>query len=176
MPNLIEESLIPADNLILTVSQFTEQVKEVLESQLSDCWIRGEISNFRRQSSGHCYFSLKDKKDKDGYLQNMNLALELERLFSLGFKTKYLVSAGTAKPPFFIERGYKPIKKYTTGDWTRGLYTNVSNEDVIEATSKLFDDQTFNLPITSILKHPKRIFDYKVSSPKIVRSILIERA
>ena len=60
MPNLIEESLIPADNLILTVSQFTEQVKEVLESQLSDCWIRGEISNFRRQSSGHCYFSLKD--------------------------------------------------------------------------------------------------------------------
>ena len=60
MPNLIEESLIPEDNLILTVSQFTEQVKEALESQLSDCWIRGEISNFRRQSSGHCYFSLKD--------------------------------------------------------------------------------------------------------------------
>ena len=60
MPNLIEESLLPADNQILTVSQFTEQVKEVLESQLSDCWIRGEISNFRRQSSGHCYFSLKD--------------------------------------------------------------------------------------------------------------------
>lgn len=60
MPNLIEESLLPADNQILTVSQFTEQVKEILESQLSDCWIRGEISNFRRQSSGHCYFSLKD--------------------------------------------------------------------------------------------------------------------
>ena len=110
------------------------------------------------------------------YYEEEEFARELERLFSLGFKTKYLVSAGTAKPPFFIERGYKPIKKYTTGDWTRGLYTNVSNEDVIEATSKLFDDQTFNLPITSILKHPKRIFDYKVSSPKIVRSILIERA
>lgn len=60
MPNPIEESLVPADNQILTVSLFTEQVKEVLESQLPDCWIRGEISNFRRQSSGHCYFSLKD--------------------------------------------------------------------------------------------------------------------
>ena len=60
MPKFIEGNLIPPDSQILTVSQFTAQIKEVLESQLSDCWIRGEISNFRRQSSGHCYFSLKD--------------------------------------------------------------------------------------------------------------------
>jgi len=103
-------------------------------------------------------------------------AKELRRLFALGFTTKYLVSAGRARPPFFIERGYKPIKIYKTGDFTRGLYNNIDNEDVIEAASKLFDNQVYYLPITQILKNPRRIFNYKVvSTQKIVRSILIER-
>ncbi len=60
MPNPIQATLLPADDQIHTVSQITKQVKTLLESHLSDCWVRGEISNFRRQSSGHCYFSLKD--------------------------------------------------------------------------------------------------------------------
>ena len=110
------------------------------------------------------------------YYEEEEFAKELKRLFGLGFKTKYLVSAGTARPPFFIERGYEPIKKYRTGDWTRGLYNNIRDEDVIESTSKLFDNQVFNLPLASILKNPKKIMNFKVSSPKIVRSILIERS
>ena len=109
------------------------------------------------------------------YYDEDEFAEQLRRLFSLGFKTKYLVSAGTHSPPYFADRGYRPIKKYTTGDWTRGLYENISDEDVIESTSKLFEDQIFNLPPTAILKNPTRILNYKVSSPKIVRSILIER-
>ena len=104
-------------------------------------------------------------------------AKQLKRLFALGFTTKYLVSAGKARPPFFIERGYKPIKTYKTGDFTRGLYNNIDNEDVIESASKLFDNQVFYLPITQILKSPRRIFNFRVvSSQKIVRSILIERS
>lgn len=110
------------------------------------------------------------------YYDEDEFANELRRLFSLGFKTKYVVSAGSYNPPFFIERGYEPIKKYKTGDWTRGVYKNVKDEDVIESTSKLFDDHIFNLPISAILKNPTRIMNYKVSSPKIVRSILIERS
>jgi len=47
---------------VLTVSQINGYIKELLsfDMNLSGVWIRGEISNFKRHSSGHCYFSLKD--------------------------------------------------------------------------------------------------------------------
>ena len=45
-----------------TVSQLTGFVRRLIESEpeLSDLWVEGEISNFSRASSGHCYFTLKD--------------------------------------------------------------------------------------------------------------------
>jgi exodeoxyribonuclease VII large subunit len=45
---------------IYTVSELTQDIKLVLETTLGNVWVEGEISNFRRHSSGHCYFSLKD--------------------------------------------------------------------------------------------------------------------
>jgi len=45
---------------ILTVSQLTRRVKDVLERQVGALWVTGEISNHRLQSSGHHYFTLKD--------------------------------------------------------------------------------------------------------------------
>ena len=53
-------STMEMDDRIETISQLTRRVKETLESGFAGIWVRGEISNFRRQSSGHCYFSLKD--------------------------------------------------------------------------------------------------------------------
>jgi exodeoxyribonuclease VII large subunit len=51
---------IPA-NSVLTVSGLTELIRDALEPAFSEIWVRGEVSNFRRQESGHCYFSLKDE-------------------------------------------------------------------------------------------------------------------
>jgi len=45
---------------IRTVTEFTREVKELLEGGLRPGWVRGEVSNFRAQASGHLYFSLKD--------------------------------------------------------------------------------------------------------------------
>jgi exodeoxyribonuclease VII large subunit len=45
---------------ILTVSQLTHALKLCLESTFPHVVIQGEISNFKAQSSGHFYFSLKD--------------------------------------------------------------------------------------------------------------------
>ena len=44
----------------LTVSDVTEQVKDVLEDSLSPCWVLGEVSDFTHHSSGHRYFTLVD--------------------------------------------------------------------------------------------------------------------
>lgn len=43
-----------------SVSELTDVIKETLESSVGEVWVEGEISNFRRQSSGHLYFTLKD--------------------------------------------------------------------------------------------------------------------
>src|SRR5580692_662960 len=44
----------------LSVTEYTRKVKAVLEGSIQSCWVRGEVSNLRAQSSGHVYFSLKD--------------------------------------------------------------------------------------------------------------------
>ena len=46
---------------VLTVEQLTLQLKDLLETAFPAVWVSGEISNFSRPSSGHCYFTLKDE-------------------------------------------------------------------------------------------------------------------
>lgn len=53
------EDLQPA---IMTVKALNSYLRELLETDdvLRDIWVKGEISNFTRASSGHLYFTLKD--------------------------------------------------------------------------------------------------------------------
>ena len=50
----------PAEPLVLTVSTLTRKVRGLLEDGIGEIWVEGEVSNLRRQSSGHAYFTLKD--------------------------------------------------------------------------------------------------------------------
>ncbi len=45
---------------IYTVSEVTRDLKGLLEDSFSSLWISGEISNFKKATSGHFYFTLKD--------------------------------------------------------------------------------------------------------------------
>ena len=45
---------------IYSVSELTREIRELLEVEMGEVWVEGEISNFRAQSSGHLYFTLKD--------------------------------------------------------------------------------------------------------------------
>ncbi|MGH9824862.1 MAG: exodeoxyribonuclease VII large subunit, partial [Blastocatellia bacterium] len=45
----------------LSVSELAAKIKTLIEGRFLDLWVEGEISNFRKQSSGHWYFSLKDE-------------------------------------------------------------------------------------------------------------------
>jgi exodeoxyribonuclease VII large subunit len=49
---------------IYTVSELTRQIKELLENSFPRLWIEGEISNFKRHSTGHLYFTLKDENSQ----------------------------------------------------------------------------------------------------------------
>ncbi len=43
-----------------TVSELTERIQGLLETEFFDVWVEGEVSNLKLASSGHWYFSLKD--------------------------------------------------------------------------------------------------------------------
>ena len=47
---------------IFSVSEITKYIKQIFEydAKLTAVFVRGEISNFKRHYSGHCYFTLKD--------------------------------------------------------------------------------------------------------------------
>ncbi|MGO9002021.1 MAG: exodeoxyribonuclease VII large subunit [Limisphaerales bacterium] len=45
---------------VLSVSELTAQVKQLLEKSVGSVWVTGEVTNLRAQSSGHIYFTLKD--------------------------------------------------------------------------------------------------------------------
>jgi exodeoxyribonuclease VII large subunit len=60
-PSAREPAADPAPR-IWSVAEITRSVRSLLESSLGEVWIQGEICNFRRQSSGHCYFGLKDER------------------------------------------------------------------------------------------------------------------
>ena len=49
-----------------TVTEINEYIKWLIdgEAQLQDIYVIGELSNFKKHTTGHCYFSLKDEKSE----------------------------------------------------------------------------------------------------------------
>src|SRR5262245_63985229 len=54
--------LFPTEQIrrVLSVSELTTQVRRLVEQEIGEVWVSGEITNFRLQTSGHIYFTLKD--------------------------------------------------------------------------------------------------------------------
>jgi len=48
------------ENMVFSVSQITDLIKEILETSFRSITIEGEISNWRPSAAGHIYFTLKD--------------------------------------------------------------------------------------------------------------------
>ncbi len=49
---------------MLTVSELTRSIRSLLELRIGRVWVEGEISNYRKQGSGHQYFTLKDDRSQ----------------------------------------------------------------------------------------------------------------
>ena len=43
---------------IFSVSELTRKIRNLLEYKIGEVWVEGEISNLRKQASGHQYLSL----------------------------------------------------------------------------------------------------------------------
>ena len=51
----------PGFSTARSVSEISGEIKELLGSTFASVWVSGEISDFARPRSGHCYFTLKDE-------------------------------------------------------------------------------------------------------------------
>ncbi|MEO7932790.1 MAG: exodeoxyribonuclease VII large subunit [Chthoniobacterales bacterium] len=56
------DELFTSEPQVLTVGELTRSIRDLLEGRLGDVWVEGEISNHRKQASGHQYFTLKDDR------------------------------------------------------------------------------------------------------------------
>jgi len=59
--NEIAEEKQAQEKSVLTVSQLTRKIRNLIEYRVGEVWVEGEISNLRKQASGHQYFTLKDQ-------------------------------------------------------------------------------------------------------------------
>ncbi|MFO1325481.1 MAG: exodeoxyribonuclease VII large subunit [Burkholderiales bacterium] len=55
-----ERDDLPGRQVVLPVSLLVSSARLLIERHLGLTWVSGEISNFTRAASGHCYFQLKD--------------------------------------------------------------------------------------------------------------------
>jgi exodeoxyribonuclease VII large subunit len=49
-----------SDVKTISVTQLLRRIKNVIEIEVGEVWVEGEVSNLKKQASGHWYFTLKD--------------------------------------------------------------------------------------------------------------------
>ena len=57
-------AIAPEAAEVMTVSELTRRVKNLLEFEVGRVWVSGEISNWRVSPAGHSYFTLKDESSQ----------------------------------------------------------------------------------------------------------------
>ncbi len=53
---------MPEAPRILSITELTRTVRELVEGVVGEVWVEGEVANHRKQASGHQYFTLKDDR------------------------------------------------------------------------------------------------------------------
>jgi exodeoxyribonuclease VII large subunit len=64
---------LPLGTKVLSVSELANAVRGKLEETFSSVWVSGEIRDFKKHSSGHWYFSLRDKVDEKAAVLNATM-------------------------------------------------------------------------------------------------------
>jgi len=85
---------------VLTVSQLTKNIKSLIENTFPEIWVKGEISNFVRAASGHCYFSLKDDSSQVRCVLFRSRLIRADFEIDNGLEVEVLAS-----PSMFEKRG-----------------------------------------------------------------------
>lgn len=108
------------------------------------------------------------------YTPDRALEPKLRTLLEYGFNIKYVITTGQSNPPYFAERGYTPSRIFKSSTWNRSIFSDVSNEDAIDATCGQHR-QIIKRPLRSCLSKPWLFFNRSMVNNRIVRGIFLEK-
>jgi len=120
--------------------------------------IEGAIDLFK--SNPNKTFRLLIEVHPSTYTSERSFEKQLVNLLDIGFKFKFVASAGYFKPKIFEELGYEPHLIFQDGNYTRGVYTNIDEEHALYYSTQV---------------EKSYIPDVEEWTDKVVRSILLER-
>tara|TARA_R100001129_G_scaffold139130_1_gene100423 strand:+ start:524 stop:1411 length:888 start_codon:yes stop_codon:yes gene_type:complete len=95
-----------------------------------------EVSVFKsgyeyfKQNRGETHILLEIHPSE--YTEGNNFSEILQKYFDIGFKTSYVIATPRPQPQLFSELGYSPDRVVNTDGFSRGLYTDVKNEDTLK--------------------------------------------
>jgi len=58
------DSTAPTPERIWSVSEVNGAIRKLIEGSVDTLWVQGEVGNWKRYPSGHCYFSVKDDRSE----------------------------------------------------------------------------------------------------------------
>ena len=137
---------------IISVSEVNSLAKGILERDLSNIWIQGEISSFTAHSSGHWYFIIKDKNSSLSCVmfkfENQNILFEPKVGDELILNGNVGIYAPTGKYQFNVKhievfgegallKAYEELKKKLERE---GLFEASNKKDCLLYTSDAADD------------------------------------
>lgn len=83
---------------VFTVGDFAARARALIEGGLPLAWIAGEISNFTRAASGHCYFTLKDSQAQVRCVLFRHRAQHVEGTLGNGLQVEVRATATLYEP------------------------------------------------------------------------------
>jgi len=137
--NSTADDLPPDEPRLLSVSELTTELKELLEESFAQVWVVGEISGLARPASGHIYFTLKDDQAQ---LRAViwrstagRLRFDLEDGLEVVCRGRIEIYAPRGSYQLIVER-IKPRGVGALERAFRRLYERLSREGLFEAARK----------------------------------------
>tara|TARA_R100000152_G_C6776889_1_gene206353 strand:- start:984 stop:1895 length:912 start_codon:yes stop_codon:yes gene_type:complete len=138
-PNLNSVSQTKHSTDKVTVDCFS--VPDFLENRKYPNFIKMDVEGHEVKifESGLDYFSKNDgtthflvEVHPHLYSKENDFEAVLAEYFKLGFRPTFVVSTPVPQPQLFKESGYEPIASIPTDGFVRGVYNNISNEDLLK--------------------------------------------
>ncbi len=104
-----------AEQKPLSVAQLVRAIKTVLEDSLGEVRVEGEISNFKRQNSGHCYFTLKDEWAQISCVLFKGSAMRCPVALRDGLKVRIVAETGVYEPRGQVQLVVKSLQESGLG-------------------------------------------------------------
>lgn len=124
---------------ILSIGDLNRQVAGLLGRQFPLIWVRGEISNFTRAASGHCYFSLKDNRAQARAVLFRSRARAVPFDLRNGLQVEAQVAVGLYEPRGDFQLNVERMRAAGAGDLHQqfiALRTKLQNEGLFDESSK----------------------------------------